>query len=408
MSDSRIHAGRALVGLGACALTLAPVAAAQSGYGGDGGAVFVAKPEITKVSCVRRCASRHRAQGASTIRIRGHDLDGVVKVVFRGSYGRGDDTSAPVRGAGSTRLSAKVPIGAVTGPIALSTGSVRSLDTKPIVILPAPPPEPNTELTPVPLPLALRTTTAPTIETGTSRTKAYVGAKRAVTFSFRLSGEVPSEVAVELMRASDGAAVRTWHPATAAGEVEHVSWDGRIGRSGARPGRYSFRLTTEGTNGVQVRSAQTNDYERDAFDLYDNMFPIRGRHDFGGSNADFGSGRSGHSHQGQDVFARCGTPLVAARGGKIKFKQYHAAAGNYIVIDGAGTNRDYVYMHLAEPSPFSPGDRVYTGQRVGSVGQTGNARGCHLHFEMWGGPGWYDGGRPFDPLPALKSWDAWS
>ena len=138
------------------------------------------------------------------------------------------------------------------------------------------------------------------------------------------------------------------------------------------------------------------------------MFPVRGRHNFGGSNADFGSGRSGHSHQGQDVFARCGTPLVAARGGKIKFKQYHAAAGNYIVIDGAGTSRDYVYMHLAEPSPFSEGDRVYTGQRVGSVGETGNATACHLHFEMWSGPGWYDGGRPFDPLPSLKSWDAWS
>jgi hypothetical protein len=407
LSDSRILAGRAAAAAGTCALALAPVAAAQSG-GGTGGAVFVAKPEITKVSCVRRCASRHRAQGASTIRISGHDLAGVVKVVFRGSYGRGDDTSTQVRPGGSARVSAKVPIGAVTGPIAVSTGTVRSLDTRSIAILPAPPPEPSTKLTPVPMPLALGATGAPSIETGTSRTKAYVGAKRAVTFSFRVSGTVPAEVAVELMRASDGAAVRTWHPAAAPGQVERVSWDGRIGREGAKPGRYSFRLTTEGANGTQVGSAKSGNYERDAFDLYDNMFPVRGRHDFGGSNADFGSGRSGHSHQGQDVFARCGTPLVAARGGTIKFKQYHAAAGNYIVIDGAGTSRDYVYMHLAEPSPFSEGDRVYTGQRVGSVGETGNATACHLHFEMWGGPGWYDGGRPFDPLPSLKSWDAWS
>ena len=44
-------------------------------------------------------------------------------------------------------------------------------------------------------------------------------------------------------------------------------------------------------------------------------------------------------------------------------------------------------MHLAEPSPFQPGDRVYTGQRIGAVGDTGNARGCHLHFELWGAPG---------------------
>ena len=407
MSDSRIFAGRAAAAAGTCALALAPVAAAQSG-GGTGGAVFVAKPGITKVACVRVCASRHRAQGGSTIRISGHDLGGVVKVVFRGSYGRGDDTSTQVRPGGSTRISAKVPIGAVTGPITVSTGTVRSPDTRSIAILPAPPPEPSTKLTPVPMPLALGATGTPSVETGTSRTKAYVGAKRAVTFSFRVSGAVPAAVAVELMRASDGAAVRTWHPAAAPGHVERVSWDGRIGSAGAKPGRYSFRLTTEEADGTEVRSAKAGSYERDAFDLYDNMFPVRGRHNFGGSNADFGSGRSGHSHQGQDVFARCGTPLVAARGGKIKFKQYHAAAGNYIVIDGAGTSRDYVYMHLAEPSPFAEGDRVYTGQRVGSVGQTGNATACHLHFEMWGGPGWYDGGRPFDPLPSLKSWDAWS
>ena len=50
--------------------------------------------------------------------------------------------------------------------------------------------------------------------------------------------------------------------------------------------------------------------------------------------AAFGGGRG---HQGQDVFARCGTPLVAARGGRRKFKRYHSRAGNYLVIDGDGT-----------------------------------------------------------------------
>ena len=78
------------------------------------------------------------------------------------------------------------------------------------------------------------------------------------------------------------------------------------------------------------------------------------------------------------------------------------------MIDGDGTDVDYVYMHLDQPSPFSPGDRVYTGQTIGAVGDSGNAQGCHLHFEMWSGPGWYDGGKPFDPLPALQAWDSWS
>ncbi|HEX2266335.1 MAG TPA: M23 family metallopeptidase [Solirubrobacterales bacterium] len=136
----------------------------------------------------------------------------------------------------------------------------------------------------------------------------------------------------------------------------------------------------------------------------DHVFPVAGRHDFGGSGADFGSARSGHSHQGHDVFARCGTPLLAARGGRVQARKYHSAAGHYLVIDAHGSGTDYVYMHLAEPSPFAPGDTVVTGQRIGSVGDSGNARGCHLHFELWSAPGYYQGGHPFDPLPALKAW----
>ena len=135
------------------------------------------------------------------------------------------------------------------------------------------------------------------------------------------------------------------------------------------------------------------------------VFPIVGKHDFGGSGADFGSGRAGHSHQGHDVFARCGTPMVAARGGRVQASTYHSAGGNYLVIDADGTGTDYVYMHMAERSPFARGDKVATGQRIGAVGDTGNARGCHLHFELWSAPGYYEGGHPFDPLPALKAWD---
>ena len=67
-----------------------------------------------------------------------------------------------------------------------------------------------------------------------------------------------------------------------------------------------------------------------------------------------------------------------------------------------------MYAHLKKPSSLSKGQQVTTGQEVGFVGETGNASGCHLHFEIWVGAGWYSGGRPIDPVPTLKYWDSFS
>jgi murein DD-endopeptidase MepM/ murein hydrolase activator NlpD len=391
-----------------CAAVAAPAtAAAQSTGGSGGGSVYVATPKVSKVSCVRRCASKKRIRGGSVAKILGTELAGVTEVTYLGSYGSRDDLTVRVRAGSDTRIQARVPMGAVTGPISLNTAAGgHSQPSKPVLILPPLPPEPNPTLSPVPGPAV---SGVPQLETGTSRTKAYVGARPGVRFSFRLSGASAAALKVELVSAADGSVVKTWTPRDVpAGEVQSVAWNGRLGRAGAAPGRYSFRLTAATADGAEARSAQTGGPERDAFDLYDNIFPVRGRHDFGGPGAEFGSGRAGHSHQGHDVFAKCGTRMVAARGGRVKFKQYHAAAGHYLVIDGDGTDVDYVYMHLDQPSPFSEGDRVYTGQTIGAVGDSGNARGCHLHFELWGAPGWYDGGDPFDPLPSLQAWDSWS
>jgi murein DD-endopeptidase MepM/ murein hydrolase activator NlpD len=109
------------------------------------------------------------------------------------------------------------------------------------------------------------------------------------------------------------------------------------------------------------------------------------------------------------VFADCGTPLEAARGGKVQFNGYHGAAGNYIVIDGKKTGRDYAYMHLKRKSEFGKGEKVKTGEQIGQVGETGNASGCHLHFEMWSPPGWYEGGNFLRSVTKqMKKWDRWS
>lgn len=138
----------------------------------------------------------------------------------------------------------------------------------------------------------------------------------------------------------------------------------------------------------------------------EHVFPVRGRHDYGGAGARFGADRGGRLHRGQDVFAACGTPLVAAQGGTVEYAGWHDAAGHYVVITGAQSGEDYVYMHMTQRATLRAGDRVATGQQIGTVGESGNARGCHLHFELWTAPGWYKGGDPYDPLPRLRAWDA--
>jgi murein DD-endopeptidase MepM/ murein hydrolase activator NlpD len=132
------------------------------------------------------------------------------------------------------------------------------------------------------------------------------------------------------------------------------------------------------------------------------VFPIAGPHDLGRSIANrFGGGRG---HEGQDMFARCGTPLVAAHEAKVARAEYQGAAGNYVVLaerDGEAL----AYMHLRDPALVEVGDRVSAGERVGFVGDSGRADGCHLHLEHWTAPGYYTGGAPVDPLPWLERLD---
>ena len=138
------------------------------------------------------------------------------------------------------------------------------------------------------------------------------------------------------------------------------------------------------------------------------VFPLGDPHDFGGAGSRFGAPRGDRTHQGQDVSAPCGTPVFSAHAGTVKVNAYQASgAGYYVVVDGAdGT--DTVYMHLQAPSPIPKGAVVAPGTQIGANGASGSAAGCHLHFEHWTAPGWYEGGAPYDPLPELQYWDSYS
>lgn len=244
----------------------------------------------------------------------------------------------------------------------------------------------------------------------TSPRKSFYFGYRYPRLSYTIGSTQPqNDLRIDLVNAA-GEVVKTFYREDVAPDVEDkVRWDGTTNEG--RPagnGRYSFRISPQTPAAPAARKATTSTALSLGFAFYGYAFPILGPHEYGMTAGRFGAGRSGHTHQGQDVMAACGTELVAARGGIVQYSGYQGAAGNYVVIDGRGTGYDFMYAHLAEPSPLHTGDTVRTGQSIGIVGETGDAQGCHLHFEMWSPPGWYEGGSPFDPLPYLEKWDAYS
>lgn len=402
----RMRAGRArlhgpspkttmAIALGALLGGLAPAAGARSG-----GAGTTPPPFIVALECRTRCTGPAEVAPGGAVRVRGTNMQAVSAITFLGGPGTEDDVSAPAKGAGETQVDARVPDAARSGPIqVLTRDDVASPPSAASLTVGAAPVPPR--------PIAGE----PGVSAAVLSRKVFLGGRVKAAMSFEVVGSAAQDVRVDLVRAHATAPVASWLTRQAApGVVRTVSWSGvRAGRVQPR-GRYEFRIAAGafpaaagyrvGGTGGPVAQARVG-----SFLFLDGIFPVRGSHDFGGARARFGAGRSGHAHEGQDVLARCGTRLVAARGGVVQWKAYHAAAGYYLVVDDGSTEVDELYAHLSEPALPARGERVYTGQTIGYVGRTGDASTCHLHFEMWSPPGWYQGGSPLDPLATLRAWD---
>lgn len=181
-------------------------------------------------------------------------------------------------------------------------------------------------------------------------------------------------------------------------------------RRSLSPGTYRVRITAINPRGRRTVRATALLVATPApvpAAVSDGVFPVKGPYDFGGKDSRFGASRTGHIHQGQDVAAAEGTPLVAPKSGTIHWRAYQAGgAGYYLVLDADGEDFMYAFMHLRQGSLLvSKGDHVAAGQQIAQVGNTGSSQGAHLHFEVWDGV-WFGGGHPIDPLPILKSWEA--
>jgi len=188
------------------------------------------------------------------------------------------------------------------------------------------------------------------------------------------------------------------------GVVHSYSWTRKVAA-----GAYRVRITARNPRGrkaVRSTTMQVTAPPPVPATAGAHRFPIAGAFSYGNAGSRFGAPRNGHMHQGQDLAAAEGTPLVAVATGTITWRAYQAGgAGHYLVLDADGEAYNYVYMHIQSGSMLvGKGDRVTVGQHIANVGNTGGSEGPHLHFEVWDGP-WYSGGHPVDPLPFLKSWE---
>ena len=106
---------------------------------------------------------------------------------------------------------------------------------------------------------------------------------------------------------------------------------------------------------------------------------------------------TGRLHEGQDIFAPKGTPVLSATDGYVYNIGENNLGGQTVSVIGAG-GRVYYYAHLDSYAPkLAKGDQVTTRTLLGYVGTTGNAQGTppHLHFGVYATSG------AINPLPLL-------
>ncbi len=125
------------------------------------------------------------------------------------------------------------------------------------------------------------------------------------------------------------------------------------------------------------------------------VFPVAGPNGFTDS---FGASRPGHLHQGTDIMAAKGTPVVACVSGSvsIKYGSRTSYGGGYSLWLSGNDGNLYYYAHL---DTFTvSGGQVSAGQQIGTVGNTGCPSSApHLHFEIHPG-----GGSAINPYPILR------
>lgn len=111
-----------------------------------------------------------------------------------------------------------------------------------------------------------------------------------------------------------------------------------------------------------------------------------------------GARSEGRKHEGIDIFAKRGTPVLSSTEGIVTQVGTNRLGGQVVWVLGPGGQRHY-YAHLEGYADVEAGMRIEAGRVLGYVGNSGNAKGTppHLHY------GVYDTGGAINPYPLLKA-----
>ena len=85
-------------------------------------------------------------------------------------------------------------------------------------------------------------------------------------------------------------------------------------------------------------------------------------------------------HDGSDIAAPCGTPVVVPWSGRVVGIELHPAYGNRVIVEHGGIRTGYAHLRGLE---VHVGQELAAGGRLGAVGSTGLSTGCHLHWMAW-------------------------
>src|SRR4051812_15811778 len=313
---NRIRAVPLGVAAAVAALTLGAGSAVASG-GGGGRLGVPPPPRVKDAPRAPKWAGARRAVAGSKLVTSGNRPGGVKRVGFASAAGK--RIGARPAAVGKASVQVKVPKGASTGKPTVTDAYGNAART----------PQRLTIVHRLPRAHGFKLASA----TATPH-KAYFDGRHAPTVKYMFQGTAPTNVRVNVVAFhSGGQVVGTFVDKAAEPNTENTAhWNG-AGLDGKRAPGGHYRFSIGPATGGRI---QTTSNARFAWHGYE--FPVRGAHSYGDG---VGAPRAGHTHQGQDVLAACGLKLVAVRGGRVQYRGFQGAAGNFIVIDGKATGHDY-------------------------------------------------------------------